>query len=154
MVRCVPHNPAQDDGNIDDCWLHEIQRKISSNTLPLTFMTSIDPFNTRKTDSKEYLYLFVNVRLDHRIVCMKLARQRSSTSKGCHTKSTATTSKLDITNTIVELSVESSPRKRWSSPAFENRSQSPRAIAEDDPTSESMGHRQSSDVDGEGKGAS
>lgn len=68
IVRCVPHNLAQNDGNIDDCWLHGIQRKISSITLPPDVhapgSSPIDPFNTRNTDSKEYLCLFVYVRLD------------------------------------------------------------------------------------------
>ncbi|EXF76392.1 hypothetical protein CFIO01_07649 [Colletotrichum fioriniae PJ7] len=137
IVRCVPHNLAQNDGNIDDCWLHGIQRKISSITLPPDVhapgSSSIDPFNTRNTDSKEYLCLSVYVRLDW--VSDRLRE--------------ATTSKLNHIIIIVELSVESSPRN--SAPAFENRPQSPRAIADKNPTSKSIGHRQSSDVDGERK---
>ncbi|KAI3532779.1 hypothetical protein CSPX01_13239, partial [Colletotrichum filicis] len=83
IIRCVQHNLAQNDGSIDDCWLHRIQ---------------------------------------------------------------TTTSKVNHAIINVDLSVESSPCD--SAPAFENRPQSPRAIADNNPTSKSMGHRQSSDVDG------
>ncbi|KAG7049328.1 hypothetical protein JMJ76_0007115 [Colletotrichum scovillei] len=140
IVRCVQHNLAQNDGNIDDCWLHGIQTNISSITMPPTFISSMDPFNTRNLDSKDYLTVSDRLREAG-------TAGNHQHHKAVYTKSTATTSKANHTIIIVELSVESSPCD--SAPAFENRPQSPRTIADNNPTSKSMGHRQTSDVDGE-----